>query len=207
MKSSLFFLSTPLALPALLPAAVSRRCQSSGNSCPGLPAFHLQKKGGKKKAKGVTIQEWQDFMQALQAKINEELAKPEKRAAWRAATGGFPEHCPPIFSFDNPKIHTDPEALAALGIVDGQNRLVLPPYSPDLHRAIERVHARICRTFQMWVNKDTKEYCMAGYCAYLERIFYSTEKPSITASDVDNIDKLYHKIIELKGNRAPRPFC
>lgn len=155
----------------------------------------------------MTTKEWQDFMEALQARINEELAKPEKRAAWRAATGGFPEHCPPIFSFDNPKIHTDPVVLAALGIEEGKNRLVLPPYSPDLHRAIERVHGRICRTFQQWLNKDTKPYCMAGYCQYLERIFYSSEKPSITTADLDDIDKLYHKVIELKGNRAPRPFC
>ncbi len=166
----------------------------------------LQTKKGNA-AKGVTQEEWKDFMLALKAKLAAELAKPEQRAAWRKATGGTPEHCPPIFSFDNPTIHTDPDNMAELGIVDDVSRQVLPPYSPDLHRVIERVHARVCQRFQKWVNADTQSYCMEGYCQALEYVFWKSEKPSIISADLEKIHLLYEKVIELHGNRAPRPFC
>ena len=38
-----------------------------------------------------------------------------------------------------------------LGIVDWLSRLPLPARSPDLHRVVERAHARICGPFQALV--------------------------------------------------------
>jgi hypothetical protein len=159
----------------------------------------------------VTAQEFKDYMQQLKGKVTAMLQQPKYRDLWIERTGGTPEQCPPIYSFDNPPIHTDLEVLKQLGLADEQgkpvDRLVLPAHSPDLHRCAERVHARICGKFQEWLNHETEDFSMEYYCRVLQNIYYTTESEDITYKDIANIDKLYDVVIELNGARAPRPFC
>lgn len=152
-------------------------------------------------------------MEQLQGKVHARLADPEEAAKWKAATGGTPEECPPIYSFDNPSIHIkNPTYLAQLGLVEADTGeptatwLQLPPYSGDLHRTIERVHARVCGKFQRWVNVDSSARTMEFYCRTLVGLFL-TQTPEIISSCMASIHKLYQKVVELKGDKAPRPFC
>jgi hypothetical protein len=183
--------------------------------CAGLPTA-LQNKKQNKAAKGVTAEEFRDFMILLEGRTTALLQDPVLAARWNQRTGGTPAQSPPIYSFDNPRIHIDLAVLLQLGMAemdrDGKvlvtaKRLVLPPYSGDLHRCIERLHARICGKFQDWVNKTTAAYSMFGYCQMLQHIFYTTETHDITYKDIQSIDALYQKVIELDGAKAPRPFC
>ena len=153
-------------------------------------------------------------MAALQAEVQKRLTDPEVAAAWQAATGGTPEQCPPIYSFDNPSIHKNNKTyLAELGLAHpGSDKptdtwLKLPPYSGDLHRTIERVHARVCGIFQRWLDDEFTEWSMEQYCHTLQGIFYKSQTPALIQGCMKNIHLLYSKVIELKGAKAPRPFC
>ena len=161
-------------------------------------------------------------MQQLQAAVQQKLEQPEHRAAWVAATGGTPKDCPPIYSFDNPAIHLNNHAylmeldlakVSAPGapVVPTEHWLQLPPYSGDLHRTIERVHARICGQFQHWLNTNTTVRTMEFYCTHLARIFYDTQTDKVISACMNkknaSLPALYRKVVELDGGKAPRPYC
>jgi hypothetical protein len=154
--------------------------------------------------------------------MNTTLATGEGRAAWIEHTGGAPEQCPPIYSFDNPSIHTTGavSGLRRLGLLDDQNKptaayLQLPPHSGDLHRTIERVHARICGAFQRWLDEDSTEYHIMGYCAKLYSIFITTQTSDVIHSCMfgkpdahgnpskHSLSHLYARVVELKGDIPP----
>jgi hypothetical protein len=157
-----------------------------------------------------------DFMNQLQANVQAELAKPEVAAAWEAATGGTPQQCPPIFSFDNPSIHVASITnLKQLGLVPPDSKdakvptdawLQLPPYSGDLHRTIERVHARVCGVFQRWIDDDSGDYTMLAYCKCLANYFKTTQTPAVISSCMQSLPELYAHVVELQGAKAHRPF-
>lgn len=157
-----------------------------------------------------------DYMTTLQQTVHAELAKPEVAAAWEAATGGTPQQCPPIFSFDNPSIHKASLSnlkrlgLVAPGATNGEVPteawLQLPPYSGDLHRTIERVHARLCGDFQRWVDDDRAEYTMKAYCKCLKSFFEKRQSPSVISACMQSLPALYKHVVELQGAKARPPF-
>ena len=173
----------------------------------------LQRVKDNKPAKGVTAREFVDHMLAIKTTVSARLATPEWRQRWKEQTGGTPEECPPIFSFDNPSIHTQYlEGLRKLGLVDAEGKptdawLVLPPHSGDLHRTIERVHARTCGAFQAWFNEMHTEHHIFGYCKKLLDIFVQTQTPTTIQECMHGqkgpISSLYARVVELRG--APPP--
>lgn len=135
------------------------------------------------------------------------------RRKWMEATGGTPEECPPIYSFDNPSIHTSGTThLVQLGLVDSETGeptskwLKLPPHSPDLHRTIERVHARVCGAFQAWLYDDRNDYCLQGYCNKLWKIMFDTQLNTVIKACMSDISDLYHRVVELKGDIPERRY-
>lgn len=55
---------------------------------------------------------------------------------------------PVMYSYDNPSIHkAAEEMLEKMGITQNE-RVRLPPYSPDMHKVIEHAHANVARIFQ-----------------------------------------------------------
>jgi hypothetical protein len=140
------------------------------------------------------------------------LSTQEGAAAWKEATGGTPLSCPPIYSFDNCSVHVNnKEYLKGMGLVDQHNKptaawLELPTYSGDLHRTIERVHARICGAFQAWLDDDNKEYCVHGYIKMLHHIFFTTQTSTIITKCMSDIDQLYQKVVDLNGGIPPARY-
>jgi len=185
----------------------------------GLPTpACLQKKDSNKWARGVTVQEFHDIMKKIMGVMDAVLATEEGKAAWKKATGGTPEDCPPIYSFDNPSIHTDPDVLVSLGLatVDAKNVLhptdkwlQLPPHSPDLHRTIERAHARLCGPFQDWLYLDRQEHTMLEYCFKLRSTFFAP-RGDFVANTIQacmrDISELYQRVVDLKGNIPEKPY-
>jgi hypothetical protein len=197
----------------LRPARVQRSFQLAGVLSAGLPGPALQRAKDGRKAKGVTVAEFKDTMKGIMSTVNSRLQNPAARAAWEAVTGGTPEERPPIYSFDNPSVHTDLAALQELGLADDEGKptslwLPLPTYSGDLHRTIERVHARVCGDFEAWLLQDCKEYDMQQYVAKLSEIFMKTQTPAtifgcMWGKPSESLDALYRSVVERNGGRPP----
>lgn len=153
-------------------------------------------------------------MKELQHTVQEMLSKPEWAEAWKTLTGGTPEECPPIYSFDNPSIHRNDHAhLRELGLMAADSTkatdawLELPPYSGDLHRTIERVHARICGEFQRQLEDESCKRSMQFYCERLAKIFYETQTTVTVSECLASISSLYEHVVAKQGAKAERPYC
>lgn len=145
-------------------------------------------------------------MEQLYAKIGTLLdpqLNPLGALRWMAETGVSRLTCPPIFSFDNASCHVDRATLAYLRLIDGLNWERLPPHSGDLHRVIERVHARLCGAFQEWLYEDSTPLTMSEYCEKLEDLFYSTQTADIHYKDIASISELYAHVVLNKGGLPP----
>lgn len=122
-------------------------------------------------------------------------------ARWEKLTGGTPTELPPMYSFDNASCHSDADTLFKLHLIDGLSWDKLPPHSGDLHRVVERVHARLCGRFADWLYEDSTPLTMPEYCHKLETLFYETEFADIHAADIDTIGELYRRVVQLQGGR------
>ena len=152
----------------------------------------------------MTTEEWKDYMKDLMAAVYFQLLDPVKAAKWVKLCGGSHSWAAvPVYSFDNPRIHTDPATLWELMIITNLNRLVLPPTSPDLHKVIEHSHGVICGRFQQWLNEDDTEFEMAGYCRVLQHIFHTKLTPESIQKDVETLTKTYEAVVERGGEKAP----
>ncbi len=125
---------------------------------------------------------------------------------WTRLTGGSPAQTPPIYSLDNDGIHSHPETLTLLGMFNWLTRFPLPAHSPDLHRTVERTHARICGQFQAWLNDQTAPVSPAECIQMLQYIFYTTQEPSVIEADMSDIRELYHQVMEKKGGRPAKQY-
>lgn len=145
-------------------------------------------------------------MEGLFARIDWMLdpqLNPEHALRWMAETGGSRLTMPPIFSFDNASCHVHADTLAHLRLIEGENWARLPPHSGDLHRVIERVHARLCGAFQDWLYEDSTPLSMAEYCEKLESLFYSTQTANIHSADISTIHELYQQVVACDGGMPP----
>lgn len=148
-------------------------------------------------------------MEELFAKLDSMLdpqLNPLTALRWMAGTGGSRHTCCPIFSFDNASCHVNQDMLAHLHLIVGDNWVRLPPHSGDLHRVIERVHARLCGAFQDWLYEDSALLSMAEYCEKLESLFYSTQKAEIHSADISTIHELYQQVLSRDGGLPPAHY-
>jgi hypothetical protein len=113
----------------------------------------------------------------------------------------------PLWSLDNAPVHgtaisgpwpTRPEGL--------WNVVSPPPYSPDLHKVIEHVHARVCTEFMDWIvkNPNTAYDCIEDYYARLEYMFQEIITPESVRKDVDSLLQTFAKVLEAGGG-YPEP--
>lgn len=140
-------------------------------------------------------------MKELYAQLDRLLKNKQCIERWKKLTGGTPSECQPIFSFDNAGCHSDSQTLFRLHLINGWSWDKLPPHSGDLHRVVERVHARLCGRFADWLYDDSTPLTMPEYCYKLETLFYETELADIHAADIRTIDALYKRVVQLKGAR------
>ena len=196
-------LSTPLSGhgPSFSGDHASRH--SGSNGLAGLPPLQTTNKNV---AKSITIKEWKNLMEDLRAHVDDLLnprRHPLNALAWLWRVGRSRAAAPPIFSFDNASAHINADTLTHLGISANRNWQVLPAHSGDLHRVIERVHARVCGAFQNWLYDDTSPRSMPAYCQKLESLFYSMETADIHAADIRTIHLLYQQVVAKQGGLPP----
>jgi hypothetical protein len=104
-------------------------------------------------------------------------------AGCRKAWDELGEVLPPIFSWDNARIHgnvrDEEDGWGQLGITV-QTHTQLPPYSPDMHSVIELSHARLMGEMQKFINdrKSGPDDELPAYTDKLLELFLATITPS-----------------------------
>lgn len=111
-------------------------------------------------------------------------------------------HC--HYSFDNPNMHEAAvPQLEALGW-DQKLRAPLSPYSPDMHRVIEHLHAVIQAAFQQRLYNHPKKCSVGVYKKCFEAAMRDCCKASSIAADVRGLPELYQWISVNEGRWAPK---
>lgn len=105
----------------------------------------------------------------------------------------------PLFSFDNWAGHN---TAAELGILEGHNRVPLPPGSPDIHKVIEHIFNRLAYAFgkELWLYARHDDVDV--YCDVVEKILFNMDVQSIRR-DIRSLRDTYHSIIQGGGAWAP----
>lgn len=146
------------------------------------------------------------MLKAAVEAINTKLAGGASREAWELAGLARVE---PTLSFDNPRVHGGPnrwiEIMNACRLSKEQ-RFLLPPYSPDMHRVIEHTHARLVSDFQGWLNTHVGDFDLPAYKAKLQELFYERQTADVIAADVSTLPALYGAIIRAEGAWPPKSF-
>lgn len=118
----------------------------------------------------------------------------------------------PIFSFDNPSAHGGKGGKLVLPALqlDASDHFELPSNSPDIHRVIERTHARLVGAFNDWLYHDASDaFSMADYMAKLEDLFYNepgVASRQVIMADVVKLPELYENVIANEGGWADKAF-
>lgn len=108
----------------------------------------------------------------------------------------------PKFSFDNPPIHN----RAALATIDikPEDRVRLPPRSPDMHKVIEHIFGTLTRAMNVSLAKDPTLNTVPKYKAELERLFKSVITPESVRKDVASLPATYDCILnDVDGGWPP----
>lgn len=108
----------------------------------------------------------------------------------------------PLFSFDNWAGHN---TAAELGIMEGDNRVPLPPGSPDIHKVIEHIFNRLAYAFgkELWLYARDDDVDV--YCDVAQKILFNMDVQSIR-KDIRSLVGTYQQIIKGGGAWAPRGF-
>lgn len=117
-------------------------------------------------------------------------------------TSAWPAGQPAMYSFDNDRIHMNPETLASLQI-NYKNRFPLPPNSPDMHRVVEHCIGRLKTAFRKWMYAHPRSRTMREYRAALTHIFFkqaSVASANVINKDVKKLPALFKEIRAAKGN-------
>lgn len=183
-------------------------------------------------AKDITAEEFIEFMKRARAAFYRTASSGV--AAWRWRTGlGLPlagaarqrfelikkagrqwKSMPDwdsIFSFDHPNIHGGRQGtlvLQALGLKE-EDHFPLPGNSPDMHRVIERTHARLVQQFELWYYSDHTRYPSKTYKEHLENLFYYCPEVAgheALMKDVCALHEAFAEIVRRKGARLPKPW-
>jgi hypothetical protein len=111
-----------------------------------------------------------------------------------------------LYSFDNANIHT---CAVRAGMLDfygwtEDDRLPLPPYSPDMHRVIEHTHGTATAAFRKWLYENPDKRTVDDIKAGFEQVYREVNTPDAIAKDVAGLPELYSWIHANGGEMAPR---
>jgi hypothetical protein len=156
-----------------------------------LLALHLQTIKTKKIAKSTTKEEFTDIMKKLVEVAREQLAKVDPNLK-------------PLFSFDNNKIQKY-APLDKMGITP-EEKLELPPYSPDMHKVIEHVFAILKGQVQAEMLRNNPASLKSAAAHKIVEVYFKggISKHSIQA-DVKSLPVTWHIISTAEGVTAEGP--
>ncbi len=176
-------------------------------------------------AAGPTKEEFINFLKRAQAAFQSRLEDPSNRANWESILGmdkgpaqaPYPKSRPfrPIWSWDRPRIHGSVGGKNTAYVLEQaglskEEHFDLPPKSGrDLHRVIERVHARLVSAFERWFASDLQPYSVQTYKDVLQTMFYcdaSIASPGVIQAEVRALPAVMAAICGLAGDYPPHPY-
>lgn len=169
----------------------------------------LQNLAGKP-AGGPTAEEFADFIKDVDKEMRARIEDPTHAHSihelWPHDDDG--NQLDPLYSYDNTNIHE-----AAWQFFGGMDilRYPLPPYSPDMHKVIEHVHAIICTALRSWITHEEEHApgeVVHGtlYMDKLTEIFNEKIQPSSIKKDCMSLVATYRAIIHSDGSYPPKRF-
>lgn len=135
--------------------------------------------------------EWEYVMAAFK----DEVDRLRRTAAWTTAAG----QAAPLWSFDNDTIHQNPQSHSTLKI-NKNNRVPLPPNSPDMHRVVERSIGRLKKAFQSWLFEHPSARSMQQYRTALKKMFHKNETADVVSAEVASLPDVYREIVSRRVN-------
>ena len=137
-------------------------------------------------AKGPTCEEFEDVMSIINAKAK--LVVVNNPGVF--GIGGSSR--PPLFSFDNPPIHQ--KAMLSRAGIKADQRVPLPPRSPDMHKVIEHCFGILSRAMNTSLLTNPAIKSVEQYKAEIERLFYSCITRESIQADVMSLVETYSSI-------------
>lgn len=134
-------------------------------------------------AKGPTCEEFEDVMGVVNKRALEVAVKHP------AIFGTESNPRAPLFSFDNPPIHQ--KAVLARAGIKPEQRVPLPPRSPDMHKVIEHCFGILSRAMNTSLLCNSHIKSIGQYRAEIERLFYSCITPESVQADVKSLSATY----------------
>lgn len=158
--------------------------------CDALVLLNLQTRRDKnKKAKAMTKEEFTDIMGLLVRQAREDL---QRKCGLE-----------PIFSYDNNSVQANAK-LAAMNLAE-ENKLELPPWSPDMHKVIEHVFAVLKGKVQARLLKlNPKCLTPAQARDLVEECFFEITTQGIRA-DIESMPITWHIISTEEGLLSQGP--
>lgn len=172
------------------------------------PATQDKGTGEDRLAKGPTAQEFTDVMQQVMADTHVEVeTKHQDKLTWSGQVHKAK------YSFDSARIHQSalntrgddgsPSMLSDVGFLPHM-RIILPPYSPDLHKIIEHAHARAMYHFRKWLYQDPTKYTdVEVYKTKFEELFIQANSANAVKADVASLKETYKYVKDNWGSWPP----
>lgn len=148
-----------------------------------------------KKAKGITIQEFNEIMEELLQKLEE-----RRQEAGLARTDCW------FICFDQATAHTGADAVLA----DRALLWLQAPHSPDTNKPIEHVHAQLDSHMHKWLRTQRTQHAgtritVAACMQELQRAFAALSTSSI-AADVHTLPETWKAIVDNEGGYVAGRF-
>lgn len=105
------------------------------------------------------------------------------------------------YSFDNATAHERWEE-----VITESQRFYLPACSPDMHKAVEHLHAQMELKMQIWMRQLGHKASLAECQQQLEHIFFNEIKAESIRGDVRSLVDTYKAIVAAGGAYPPKQY-
>ena len=120
----------------------------------------------------------------------------------------YPHGFRPLFAMDNAAVHKSAiKMLINEGSYTEADFVKIPPYSPDIMKAIEHTHAIVCTHFRKELMKLDKPYqSLLQYQALMEHMFNHYIKRASMRRDIESLKETFEQIIKEGGGWPAKQY-
>jgi hypothetical protein len=138
-------------------------------------------------AKDLTAAEFREIIEDLKAVLDERSNRKKLKPT---------QHW--ILSIDNDSRH-HAARLHTHGVWLNQDRLDLPPLSPDMNKVVEHVHAWLTKKMHAWLRSRAADKPTPRQCMMQCKEFFSQYPRASIQADVDSMQATYAAIQQQAG--------
>lgn len=148
-------------------------------------------------AKSVTAAEFKDVMKIFYEEAWKVAADEQFEPIFREQG--------PLFSFDNPTIHTSAD-LSIIGI-DTTDKVPLPTWSGDLHMVIEHIHGTMTSAYQNHILLHPEIKTAEAHKTAFRSMFFEIITQKSVEKDISSLmEVVYPTVIASNGGYIPHTY-